>query len=99
MQLGTVKYTAEQLQNIFNTPAGGNGLISLAHQLIAAKLNVANGADATAVAASIAAADALIGGLVVPPVGGGNLAPKKTGALTTALANYNEGITGPGYCE
>jgi len=100
MTLGTVKYTAEQLQNIFNTPVGGNGLIALAHQLIAAKLNVANGADATAIAASIKAADALIGSLVIPPVsGGGYLAPKATGSLTNKLADYNEGITGPGHCE
>nr|AGU11765.1 hypothetical protein [uncultured organism] len=99
MQLGGKTYTAAELQSIFDTPVGGNGLISLAHQLIAAKLNVANGADATAVSASIAAADALIASLIIPPVGSGYLAPKKTGALTTALGNYNEGITGPGHCE
>ncbi len=47
---------------------------------------------------AIAAADALIGGLVIPPVGGGTLAPSATGALTTTLDNYNQGITGPGHC-
>jgi hypothetical protein len=99
MTLGSVTYTADQLQMIFETPVKGNGLISLAHQLIAAKLNIANGADGSAVAGAIAAADALIGGLVIPPVGGGYLAPKTTSALTTALANYNEGKTGPGHCD
>lgn len=99
LALGTVSYTEQQLQSIFDTPAGGNGLIALAHQLIAAKLNIANGADGSAIAADIAAADALIGGLVVPPVGTGYLAPSATGALITALANYNEGATGPGHCE
>lgn len=98
LTLGTVAYTDLQLQSIFDTPAAGNGLIVLAHQLIAAKLNVANGADGTDVAASIAAADALIGGLVVPPVGSGSLAPSATSELVTALTNYNEGATGPGHC-
>jgi hypothetical protein len=98
LTLGTVSYTDLQLCSIFNTPAKGNGLIALAHQLMAAKLNVAKGADPTDATASIAAADALIGGLVVPPVGTGFLDPADTSALTTALTNYNEGATGPGHC-
>ena len=92
MTLGTVSYTAAQLLSIFNTPANGNGLISLAHQLIATKLNICNGSSPTNVAATIAAADALIGGLVIPPVGGGFLAPSTTDALTNTLDDYNNGI-------
>ena len=99
LTLGTVSYTAAELESIFTTPPAGNGLVILAHQLIAAKLNIANGANGSAVAAAIAAADALIGGLVVPPVGGGYLAPAATGALTTTLDNYNNGVTGPGHCS
>jgi hypothetical protein len=99
LTLGGVEYTDAQLQAILDTPAKGNGLIAMAHQLIAAKLNVANGADDSAVAASIAAADALIGSLVVPPVGSGSLASSDTSALTGALATYNEGGTGPGHCD
>jgi hypothetical protein len=34
---------------ILDNPARGNGLMILAHQLIAAKLNIANGADASEV--------------------------------------------------
>jgi hypothetical protein len=99
MLLGTTySYDETQLLSILNTPAAGNGLIALAHQLIAAKLNIANGADGSAVAADIAAADALIGTLVVPPVGAGYLAPALTSALTTALTNFNDGATGPGHC-
>jgi hypothetical protein len=98
LTLGTVLYTDLQLQSIFDTPAGGNGLISLAHQLIAAKLNIANGADGTDVAGAIAAADALIGGLVVPPVGTGSLAPKNTSSLNATLTSFNEGAIGPGHC-
>lgn len=67
--LGSASYTASQLLAILAEPVVGNGLISLAHQLIGTRLNIANGASPTSIAASIAAADALIGGLVGPPVG------------------------------
>ncbi len=94
MLLGTVSYTKTELLSIFNLPAGGNGLVSLAHQLIAAKLNLANGSDPTPIASTIAAADALIGSLVVPPVGSGYLAPSSTDALTQMLDDYNNGRLG-----
>jgi hypothetical protein len=99
LSLGTVGYSADQLETIFNTPAAGNGLVSLAHQLEAAKLNIANGADPSAVAGAVADADALIGGLVVPAVGTGYLAPATTSALTGTLDDYNSGRIGPGHCE
>ena len=98
LTLGTVFYTVEQLVAILKTPAAGNGLIALAHQLIAAKLNIATGADGSAVAATIAAADSLVGSLVVPPMGNDSLAPGVTAAYTTTLATYNEGAIGPGAC-
>ncbi len=94
MLLGTVSYTKAELLDILNTPATGNGLISLAHQLIATKLTLANGSDPTPIASAIAAADALIGSLVVPPVGGGFLAPSSTDALTQMLDDYNNGRLG-----
>jgi len=96
--LGTVSYSEADALSIFGEPVGGNGLISLAHQLIAAKLNIASGADGSSISSTITAADALIGGLVVPPVGSGSLAPNLTSTLTTALDNYNNGVTGPGHC-
>jgi hypothetical protein len=98
LTLGTVTYTDLEVCSILNTPAAGNGLIVLAHQLIAAKLNVAKGADGTAVAQAIADADALIGGLVIPPVGTGFLAASATSTLTGTLTSYNEGAIGPGHC-
>ena len=97
--LGTVTYTDAQLCSIFKQSVGGNGLISLAHQLIAAKLNVANGSAPAAISSTIAAADALIGGLVVPPAGTGWLAPSATASLTATLTQYNEGLIGPGHCD
>jgi hypothetical protein len=99
LTLGTVSYTAAELCAILNTPAAGNGLISLAHQLIAAKLSIANGADATSIASTIAAADALIGSLVVPPIGGGFLSPGSTSGYTSTLTQYNNGLLGPTHCE
>jgi hypothetical protein len=99
LTLGTVNYTQLQLQSILDEPVKGNGLISLAHQLIAAKLNIANGADPTAISSTITAADNLIGGKVVPPVGNGSLTPAQVSALVTALTNFNEGTTGPGHCS
>jgi len=67
--------------------------------LIAAKLNIAGGADDSAIASAVAAADALIGGLVVPPVGTGSLPNSSTSGLTGTLTSYNEGTIGPGHCE
>ena len=63
LYLGTPNYIDAQLQDILDKAPAGNGLVIFAHQLIAAKLNVANGADDTDVAATITAADALIGAL------------------------------------
>jgi len=97
LTLGTVAYTADELQTIFNTAPKGNGLITLAHQLIAAKLNVENGASSGAIDQAIADADALIGGLDI--LGGGTLTPAQVASLVTALTNFNEGTTGPGHCD
>jgi len=98
LALGGTTYSDLALLSILNTPGAGNGLVTLSHQLIAAKLNVADGADDSAIAASIAAADALIGSLIVPPVGSGSLPNSATSALIAALTAYNEGATGPGHC-
>ena len=96
--LGTVTYTAEQLLSILSQPAHGNGLVILAHQLIAAKLNLANGADPTPIAATIVAADAQIGGLVVPPIGSGFLDPDDTDPNSKPLDSFNNGNLGVPRC-
>jgi hypothetical protein len=97
--LGAVQYQQSELIRILGMPVRGNGLIALAQQLIGAKLNLGNGAGGAAVLSDIAAADALIGDLVVPPTGGGYLKPSETSLLTGTLASFNEGAVGPGYCE
>ena len=95
-------YTQAQLLMILEQPVEGNGMVSLAHQLIAAKLNVETGATTPPhVSNVIVAADALIGDLVVPPVGTGYLPPGLTSALTTSLDQYNNGLTegGAPHCD
>lgn len=99
LTLGNHVYTDAELCSILNQPAAGNGLLTLAHQLIAAKLNIAAGADGSSVSAAIAAADALIGDLVIPPVGTDSLSTAATASLVTTLTNFNEGTTGPGHCQ
>jgi hypothetical protein len=97
--LGSRSYTQAEALQILNQPVRGNGLVSLAKQLIAAKLNIANGASGASIAQTIMDADALIGGLVVPPIGNGHLSTSSTSSLTDALTSYNEGTTGPGHCD
>ncbi len=95
LTLGNVTYTKAELLVIFTTPVKGNGLISLAHQLIAAKLNVAAGADDAAIASTIDAADDLIGDLVV---GEDSLSTDAVGDLVGKLDAFNNGDIGPGHC-
>lgn len=101
LMLGTRLYTQAELASILNQPVMGNGCVSLAYQLITAKLNIANGADPTDAGAAIAAADALIGNLVVPPIVPGTCSkpPSATNPLKNLLEAYNTGVTGPGLCE
>jgi hypothetical protein len=102
LTLGTVTYSKAQLLSILKRPVRGNGLVALAHQLIAAKLNIENGASAPSnVVSDIAAADALIGSLVVPPVGSGSLGTNATAPLVQSLDLYNNGLAvdGPPHCE
>jgi cysteine-rich repeat protein len=89
LTLGSVQYTKAQVLSIFGQPVKGNGLVALAHQLCAAKLNVANGSDASDINDEVAAADALIGNLMVPPVGTGSLSPSSASALVNKLDEFN----------
>lgn len=91
LKLGNIIYTKAQAVLILNQPAGGNGLISLAHQLIAAKLNIALGAVVPAsITAAISTSDALIGNKIIPPIGAGHLAPATTSHLTDDLEEFND---------
>jgi hypothetical protein len=102
LQLGNRFYTVAQVCSIFNTPVGtgkkANGLISLAHQLIAAKFNATLYGTSSV---DIAAADGMIGNLyipgTIPPVGSslGYLSPASVNNLVTSLTAFNEsGVCG-----
>jgi hypothetical protein len=88
LQLGNRTYNRQELQSILQQPVRGNALVQLARQEIAAKLNISHGADGSCVEQTLAGADALIGNLVIPPVGNGHL--PLTSYLRT-LGLYNEG--------
>ena len=87
LQLGDVVYNQDELLSILFLEVADNGLVSLAHQLIAAKLNVACFGGPID---CIDQADALIGPLVVPPVGNGLLDPETTSPLVDCLTAFNE---------
>jgi hypothetical protein len=100
LTLGDETYTNGELLDILNTPVGrgknADASIILAYQLIAAKLNIANGADGTSVISTIADADALLGGLAgrLPY---GVTPSSSTGKLMTGYASildaFNNGTT------
>jgi hypothetical protein len=98
LMLGSVSYTQTELLAILDQPAAGNGLLILAHQLIATLLNVANGADDTDVVAAVNNAHAAIGALVIPPIGAGYIPPATASPIAQILDDYNNGIIGPGHC-
>jgi hypothetical protein len=69
MVIGNRNYTAEELDSILDRPVGGNALVNLAHQLIAARLNVLAGADDSQITDELTTAEGLIDGFIIPPVG------------------------------
>lgn len=63
LTLGGKTYTRSELLTILRTPIRGDASLILAHQLIAARLNLANGSSPTPVSTTIADADRLLGSL------------------------------------
>ncbi|HEY8427958.1 MAG TPA: hypothetical protein VIL20_06265 [Sandaracinaceae bacterium] len=97
LRLGAHTYTAtEALALLWTSPQGDASLI-LAHQLIAALLNVASGADAID---AIARAQSWLetNGTVLAFGIHASQAPEAID-LADELAAYNEGRDGPGHCD
>ncbi|MGQ0641041.1 MAG: hypothetical protein ACT4P6_09780 [Gemmatimonadaceae bacterium] len=80
-------------------PKGGNAYLQLAHQFIAASLNVNGGSS------GVAGVDAALAGAAAYFAGAPAGIPNPTGATrtqlqawATTLDNFNNGVTGPGHC-
>ena len=92
--------TGKTWYQVFWTPPAGNAFYNLAHQYMAAKLNILNGASAPAsVTAAITAAENLFNAQ-----GAGDTtlsASERRTALSLAatLDKYNNGLIGPGHCS
>jgi YVTN family beta-propeller protein len=60
LTLGSQTYTQAELLTLFHTPPRGDASVILAHQLSAAKLNIANGSNPAPISSTIADADKLL---------------------------------------
>lgn len=96
--IGGITYTKAQAIDILKTSPGGDATYILAHQLIAAKLNVLQGADPGAVESTIDDADTW---LTTHPLGSDlSDSDRAEGiALADILDQYNDGEIGPGSCD
>jgi cell division septation protein DedD len=96
--IGGVTYPKMEAIAILEISPEGDATYILAHQLIAAKLNIANGADPSAVADTINAADRW---LVAHPLESDprDLARAEGIAMAETLTEYNEGAIGPRRCD
>lgn len=100
LTLGTSFYTNDQLMALLNTPVQGDASVNLAHQLIAALLNIDNGTDGTPVQPTIADANNLIGAGPLPehipsssPIG------QQMVGDANVLDNFNNGLLGTGCAQ
>lgn len=86
---------------VFWTPPAGNPYYNLAHQYMAAKLNLLNGAASTpAVDAAIQQAEVLFGQYTPSQTAGLKGQAKNTWtSLAGTLDRYNNGLIGPCHCD
>lgn len=98
LTLGLETFDQNVLLVILRSPTHGDATLILAHQLIAAKLNIANGAYDSSIVEVIAYADGLLRDY---PVGSD---PQDTSRmegieLANELDQYNNGLVGPEHCS
>ena len=103
--LGSQTYTKTELLRILRTPVGtgprADASLILADQLIAAKLNIANGVDGTPVTSAIADANAVLSlysGKLPYRVRPNSTNGQRMVNDANVLGNYNNGLLTPG-CE
>lgn len=96
----TLFFLSEQsYHQVLWTPPQGNAYYNLAHQYIAAELNLLNGAGSTPeVDAAIAWAEAFFA-TALPGDKLSKEARNEVLARATLLDNYNNGLIGPGHCS
>ena len=96
-------FSGQTWYKVFWTPpAGGNAYYILAHQYMAAVLNILNGASSTsAVNSALTAATAYFNNVANTPSSALSLTKSARNTLlgyATTLGNYNTGLIGPGHC-
>ncbi len=103
LMLGSQSYTQPQLLAILNTPVGAgknaDASLILADQLIAAKLNIANGADGTPVNSTIINAGSLLsgfGGMLPYHVKPSTMTGQAMVNDAAILESFNKGFLTPG---
>jgi hypothetical protein len=103
MKLGTANfYGQNKLLNILNKPINGNASTVLAKQLIAAKLNVAQGSEISPIILTINAANDLIGNRklpIQPAISFFSSEGSQMLALSLQLASYNYGVLNTHPCN
>lgn len=96
LTLGSATYTQAQLLTILNSPSRGDASVIVASQLIAALLNIAHGSDPAPIASTVAHAQTLLTGCIIPC---GVKPASAQGQLMTAdaalLDRYNNGLLTP----
>jgi hypothetical protein len=83
--------------NVFDA---SNGINKLYAQLLAAKLNIANGADGSSISSTISAADAFLA--THDSTSWSSLTKAQQQSVLgwmSALDNFNNGVAGPGHCD
>lgn len=95
--LGGVTYTQAEAIAILRTAPRGDATYILIDQLIAATVSLAHGADSSAIAATVAAADAWLSAHPLGSKPAGAARDEGIG-LAAALDDFNNGRTGPGHC-
>jgi hypothetical protein len=105
LTIGGVAYTEQQLLDLFNSAPKGDASLILGHQLIAALLNIANGAvpSATVQQAMNDAQTWMVasrGSNAALPYGvsAGSAAGQQATALTQTLDDFNSGLAGTPHC-
>jgi hypothetical protein len=105
LTIGNVSYTEQQLLDLFNTAPAGDASLILAHQLIAALLNIRNGAvPSMSVQQAISDAQTWMvanqGSNAGLPCGvsAGSAVGQQAAALTQGLDEFNSGLSGTPHC-